>query len=208
MGNILCLDIRQIDEEIYKKLYSASSMERQKKADRYKNREDKIRCISAYSLLSYVLGGNVELCENEYGKPFVKETNIKENKAFHFNVSHSGDLVVLGYGEKPLGVDVERIRKDENVKKIALRCFTQDELEYLSQSETLYFERFAEIWTGKESYLKYLGTGIAGGLKSANVIKLKGKGLFSQKLFDDYYLSYFFEDANVSLSFVTVDMLL
>lgn len=40
-----------------------------------------------------------------------------------------------------------------------------------SEGETEYRKRFYEIWTKKEAYLKWNGTGLAGGLKNLNVLK-------------------------------------
>lgn len=184
------------------------SKERRISADRYKNEEDKIRCIVAGKLLQYsvfekmisdsgalsgavedkkaFLKNDLETDKNQYGKPFVKGS---EN--FQFNISHSGNWVVLGYSSKPIGVDIERIRHDEEIKKIAKRYFTPNEISFVFEKEEYIPQRFAEIWTGKESYLKYLGTGIRKALNSFDVLELKKKGLFGERFHDEYYLSCF-----------------
>ena len=204
MGKIICFNIENLDGARYEKLYSLASSERKERAEKYRIKEDKVRCIVSDVLLRYALCEhvnnsklsehgrlleNLKLGKNEYGKPFVEGMN-----GFEFNISHSGKWVVVGYGKTPVGVDIEKIRRDEEVKKIASRYFTKGENEYILEKEELFSERFAEIWTGKESYLKYLGEGIGRLIKDVDVLALKGKGLFGKKFDEEYFLSYFVEE--------------
>ena len=199
VGRIICFNIENIDNEKYEELCSLASMERVERAERYRMKEDKVRCIVSDLLLKYALSQhsnkleklpqNLKLGKNKHGKPFVEETGD-----FEFNISHSGKWVVLGCGKTPLGVDVEKIRSDEEIKKISKRYFTQKENEYVLEKEELFPERFAEIWTGKESYLKYLGVGIGGLIKTVDVLPLKEKGLLGKRFDGEYYLSYFTEE--------------
>jgi 4'-phosphopantetheinyl transferase len=100
--------------------------------------------------------------------------------------------VVIAYGESPVGVDVERIRMDSGKENIARRYFTPEEQEYLfSAGEAEKAERFFEIWTAKESYLKYLGTGLRRSLNSFSVVP-DGTGLgvrFTGRWLGDSYLT-------------------
>lgn len=212
MGKIICFNIENLDGARYEKLYSLASAERKERAEKYRIKEDKIRCIVSDVLLRYALCEhvnnlkssehgrlleNLKLEKNEHGKPFVEDMN-----GFEFNISHSGKWVVVGYGKTPVGVDIEKIRRDEEVKKIASRYFTKGENEYILEEEDLFPERFAEIWTGKESYLKYLGEGIGRSIKTVDVLSLKGKGLAGKPFDKEYFLSYFAEE---QLETITVD---
>ncbi|WP_221568722.1 4'-phosphopantetheinyl transferase superfamily protein [Alkalihalobacillus sp. TS-13] len=86
------------------------------------------------------------------GKPYTTNADC------YFNISHSGEWIVCGVYDKPLGIDVEQIRTiDVNIAK---RYFSPTEAESLfkrAQQERLQY--FFELWTLKESYIKMLGTG-------------------------------------------------
>ena len=56
---------------------------------------------------------------------------------------------------------------------IAERCFTCDEQAYVWKSDRGVTERFYEIWTGKESYLKYLGEGLCRDMRSFGILDRK-----------------------------------
>lgn len=205
----------------YSLLYKCSFDERKSRADRYKDINDKKRCIVAGVLLDFAIRqkyfenvsndgdfgnnaikkstlDNFRISKNKYGKPF-----IEGDFRFEFNISHSGKWVVIAYGETPVGIDVEKIRHDDEIKKLACRYFTEKENEYVFETENDFYLRFTEIWTGKESYLKYKGVGIGNGLKTVDVTVLKEKGLFYKQLDDGHYLSCFSDDNEYSIKFVS-----
>lgn len=75
----------------------------------------------------------------------------------HFNISHSGDLLVCAVSTKPVGIDAEKI--GEYSKKVIERICSSKELEKVLKSDDRNLE-FCRLWTKKEAYLKLLGTGI------------------------------------------------
>lgn len=84
-----------------------------------------------------------------------------------FNLAHTCGLVVLAVARgAPLGIDVENY--DQKVSlDVARRFFSPDEAEALEALPGVAQpRRFLRLWTLKESYLKAMGTGIAGGLGS------------------------------------------
>lgn len=88
---------------------------------------------------------------SEFGKPFLKNID-----SFHFNISHSGRWIICGVDDKPIGVDVEVLRKFDF--KIAKRFFTKFEFDYIANSPIKkQINKFYEIWTTKESYIKAIG---------------------------------------------------
>lgn len=166
MIQIDCFDITQMDRPGYERLYRQASPERRLRADKCLKAEDKLRCIAADALLrrsvARVLGRSEFTVEKgNYGKP-----SIQNAPDFHYNLSHSGPWAVIAYGGSPVGIDVEAIRPGAPVEKLVRRFFTQAEQEYVRGST----ERFFEIWTRKESYLKYLGTGLRRSLDSFCVL--------------------------------------
>lgn len=120
----------------------------------------------------HVLPEDIRIFYNENGKPvFACEDE------FHFNLSHSGDMLAIVYGNTVCGIDVERT--DQFNLKISKRCFTKSEDEYVNgisnksvigKSDGFGINRrFTTIWTMKEAYLKYKGTGISVPLNSFTV---------------------------------------
>lgn len=168
MIRIGCFDIGQGS---YRRLYERASPQRQQRADRYLRQEDKLRCVAADALLRWAVKQTLSLetftvAADPMGKPFLEGV-----EGFHFNLSHSGRWVVIGYGTSPVGIDVQQILPDGAREGIARRFFTADEQDWLSHADgQRRTERFYQIWTAKESYLKYLGTGLRQSLDSFSVL--------------------------------------
>ena len=181
MIQIITVDISTLQEPTYQRLYALASPERRQRADRYLRNEDKHRCVVADGLLRYVLGPQRSaLAQTPEGKPF-----LPGNENFHFNLSHSGHRVVIAWGSAPLGIDVEMICMDRSKEQLARRFFHPEEQDYLfavgGQERA---NRFFEIWTKKESYLKYLGTGINRALDSFSVLQTQDAAFHTQFLED------------------------
>lgn len=126
------------------------------------------------------LGYNTEdftLKKNLNGKPFY-ESN-KSYQIINFNISHDENKVVLFYNNnQDVGIDIMNI-KDRNFSfdKI-ISSFTSEESQLIKNSKD-YKTQFYKIWTLKESYFKYLGTGILN-LKDIDYTTLKNnKGKLS-----------------------------
>ncbi|HBL40403.1 MAG TPA: 4-phosphopantetheinyl transferase [Ruminococcaceae bacterium] len=151
------------------------------RANRFRSRDDRLRCIGAGALIDYVLNiREDELKYNECGKPFLP------GQGSSFNLSHSGDYIALAIGDGTVGVDVEQI--DPRHFDLAKRIFTQDESEWLNRNESNKSERFFQLWTLKESAIKAVGLGLSIPLQSFSVIPLieqqpitvRGMTLFGQ----------------------------
>ncbi|MBO4927712.1 MAG: hypothetical protein J5379_05620 [Clostridiales bacterium] len=105
------------------------SSERRTQISRFRFEADKMRSLFAEVLLRYALKKrygieDLSLGTNEYGKPF-----LKDHEEIFFNLSHSGDWVVCGIGDRNLGIDVERIEDIE--MSIARDFFAKEEWEYI-----------------------------------------------------------------------------
>ena len=93
-----------------------------------------------------------EILRAEKGKPYFKELPLQ------FSVSHTEDLWVclISDDTDPVGVDIQQI-KETRQERVAERYFTNEEKEYLKENcEAAFFE----IWTRKEAYAKYKGSGL------------------------------------------------
>ena len=167
MTEVRCLDISRFSSGDYAVLYAEASEVRKRRADRYLRQEDRVRCVAADALLRLVPGyREEELACTPAGKLYFKSGGT------HFNLSHSGRWVVVAWGSDPVGIDVEQLQMDSGKLELARRYFCEDEQDYLFAAPPQeQAERFYRIWTGKESYLKYLGTGIDRPLQSFSVLK-------------------------------------
>jgi 4'-phosphopantetheinyl transferase len=106
---------------------------------------------------------DVKIERDENGKPYV--SNFIE---LYFNLSHSHNLLICVISEKQVGIDVEFIKKYTVSDKL-VAFFSNIEWAYI-QSFQNKAHPFYELWTLKESYLKYLGVGLKKRLKSFEII--------------------------------------
>ena len=168
MIRVLAVDVSRLEQDQYEAFYRLATPERKLRANRFRRQEDASRCIVADALLRYALGTQAYQVETAPGgKP-----RILGHSDFHFNLSHAGNWVVLAWGQTPVGVDVERHDRTTGYEAIAKRFFSPEEQRKLAESQDP-SHKFYEIWTGKESYLKYLGTGLQYDLGSFSVYSLE-----------------------------------
>lgn len=117
--------------------------------ERYWKAQDKARCLAAGLLLRAVLGDYAGRLQNgPQGKPYLDGGPC-------FNLSHSGEYIILGVSEQELGVDVEQVGPWQ--ERVARRCFTPEELCWLQQQKQE--QAFYQLWTAKESIMKATGLG-------------------------------------------------
>lgn len=204
MTRVICTDISKL-ESAYPALYAAASAERRQRADRYRRKEDALRCLAAGALLRRALGtAEYTAAKGPFGKPY-----IKGNNRFHYNLSHSGHWVAIAYGNAEVGIDVEKICMDPGKEEIARRYFTPDEQVYVFDTKALAPQRFFEVWTGKESYLKYLGTGLQKDLASFSIFSLEPEvQLYRRTLPGGYSLTLCTTDDNYLFELLDAQQLL
>ncbi len=97
------------------------------------------------------------------GKPY-----LADYPQLAFNLSHSGNIVVIALGWNcQLGVDVETHKQRPNLTGLVKKCFAEEEAAFWHQlpddQKTAEFYRF---WTRKEAFVKATGFGIALGLQN------------------------------------------
>ena len=195
MTHILSINISGIDDSAYRTMYDLATDRRKQRADRYLRQEDRIRCIAAGALLHLAVqkavgNADYEIETNPFGKPMVKGA-----ADFHFNLSHSGRWVVIAYGSRPVGIDVEKICWDSGKENLARRYFTVDEQDYVfGRGPQGCAARFFEIWTAKEGYLKYIGTGLQKSLNSFSVLQIATPNRHSFLLDGEYSMSLWMEE--------------
>lgn len=162
----------------YKNLLSIVSKERQVRISRMKFDMDRFRLliseIIARQYISKEIGIPFEMIEFKqglYGKPY-----ITLEKPLSFNWSHAGDWILFAMDSTSIGVDVEQIHHVKELD-LAKRFFAPEEV---AQLETMPPEarrrHFFKLWSLKESYIKWKGTGMNTSLYSFHFIDRKEKG--------------------------------
>ena len=157
--------VREVDE--FSRRYLSD--DECKRLDTYRSKAAAERYVVTRSLVRIVLGQHtgeepraVRVSRTDTGKPVAERV--------HFNVSHSGDLVLVAVSnERAVGVDVERRRPVEKVQALVERWLTPDErrdLERIRGAEGDESEAFLRVWSLKEARLKALGVGISGAARA------------------------------------------
>ena len=104
----------------------------------------------------------LEFAFNKYGKPF-----LIDKPRIQFNISHAEHYVACAVADEPVGIDIEIIKPVE--LKIAERFFSPDETDYILVDD--HTRRFYEVWTKKESRIKWEGKGLHKPLPSFSVFE-------------------------------------
>jgi 4'-phosphopantetheinyl transferase len=149
-------------------LLSLMDEERRKKILSFHFEVDRKRALLASALVLYLADRfHANGCKaaalryNAYGKPYFSNDTLP-----FFNLSHSGRWVICVWSTREIGADVQEIKKIE--QDIARRFFHPREYAFLVQrdEEEKQIQLFYQYWTLKESYIKYLGTGLSTPLDS------------------------------------------
>ena len=155
------------------------SPERREAVRGYRSPLMRARTIAAELLARVLLAARsgklpleLAICRDARGKPY------SPDGAAFFSWSHGGAWVALSIGGEQNGVDVEGPRRRTVVSAIARRFFRPEERRALDEAaESERSQLFLYYWTMKESYLKYTGEGLAGGLESVDTAALwRGDG--------------------------------
>jgi 4'-phosphopantetheinyl transferase len=114
---------------------------------------------------------------NAWGRP--RAMVAPHGLLLDFNLAHSHGVVVMAVASPPrqVGVDVELVERDCAAWDIARRCFSQAErsgLESLPLARRV--ERFFELWSAKEAYIKARGFGLSMPLDAFTVDIESGTG--------------------------------
>ncbi len=163
-------NIRDLSDEMYIHYYSLMSEEKKRRVDCFRFEDDKKRTVVGEMLARQAISEWCGVPEEsivfeitEHGKPYAKDLNVE------FNISHSADMVVCVVDDKPVGVDIEKIRHvDLNTAK---RIFNDEDVQYIFEcipdtedyndyTNDAVLQRFFELWTKKEAYGKLVGMGL------------------------------------------------
>jgi phosphopantetheine--protein transferase-like protein len=179
------------------------SEEETAKSRRFRFSRDRDSYIAVHGVLRWILGNHfgvlpeaVRIQYTSLGKPYV--TGYPQQ--LFFNLSHSSGVSVLAFDPaNEIGIDVERVDPGFEYESLVTQFFSKEERLSIEQSGEGARERFFEIWTRKEAFLKAVGEGITENLSvevlgekiSVNAIDSREPGersfLFRSVLFEEEY---------------------
>lgn len=188
------------------------SYREKEKALRFHFERDRIRYVLTHGILRELLGKYLD-CEeqslffrkNKFGKPF-----LKTFRNIEFNISHSGDLILLAFrfleNESNLvqiGIDVEKIKLDFDFELVLDSFFTLAEKNEIWKSENS-TETFFKFWTRKEALVKATATGLTNELKQFDISQdrnnLKIEEWESSKFLSNQFYIYTFNMNSQNIS--------
>jgi len=140
---------------------------------RFKFESDRDIYLVAHALVRRMLSNltgaasdALQFVAGEHGRPEIVAPGPAA--AFRFNLSHTHGLVACAVTrEADIGVDVEYVERKVDVLNVADHVFSVREVEGLAAlSGEAQRERFFELWTLKEAYIKAIGKGLSAPLRS------------------------------------------
>jgi len=138
-------------------------------ANRLKGSGQKSTWISCRSALRIILGSylnkppvEIEFKKGRFGKLYIAGTNLC------FNVSHTNRSFLLAFNfAGRIGVDIEKLTGKEDLPSLIRYAFSDAESNYCKSGNLA--ERFTEVWTLKEAFLKAAGVGLVDQLTAITV---------------------------------------
>jgi len=95
---------------------------------------------------------NCPMVRTDKGKPF-----FATDPGVHFSISHSKEYWACVVSDGPVGLDLQ-YHKQGRLEQIPPRFFHPQEVAWLENQESP--AAFFDVWTAKESYVKWTGDGI------------------------------------------------
>jgi len=165
------IDVRfvsvDVDRSVIERYEACLTDAERERAHRFRFDDDTRRAIVSRGALREMLAervsGEIDIVASDQGKPRLARGGVE------FNVSHSGELVMIAIARGPVGVDVERVRPlGDEALSLARRHFSPEECCRVEEAPDK-DEAFFEIWTAKEAVVKAMGGGLAGDLRAFTV---------------------------------------
>ncbi|RYE24598.1 MAG: 4'-phosphopantetheinyl transferase superfamily protein [Sphingobacteriaceae bacterium] len=132
------------------------------KINRYQHKNDRNQRIISKAVLRILLGRYTGINPKEIRFQADQNKKLAVNNPFlklNFNVSHSGDWVLIIIADVSVGIDVEQMDASFTWQNMLPLVFSRQEIDFIYHS-TLPRQSFYELWTRKESLLKATGKGL------------------------------------------------
>lgn len=161
---------------------------RRQKFERIIDEKSKRQSLAAGLLISkYISHKEIKL--NEYGKPYVEGGKF-------FSIAHSGDYALLAMSDVcDIGCDIELLR-DCDYERMGKLVFTDSELSELKYCDDKR-DRFFELWTMKEAFIKCIGEGFHFPVKSLDLSGEKSHTVYNNEKY--FFKEYMLNDCKIMI---------
>ena len=151
---------------------------------------DKLRLMGSGLLINFIKTKyfvDSDVAVDKHGKPYFVNSDLK------FNISHSGRYVVAAVSDFEVGIDIQKKKADKH--RIAEKNFLQGECAYINAgaNDEERHQRFCEVWTMKEAYLKNIGMGLRKPLNSFEIM-FRPEGPVIRNLTEYRYTQFMMND--------------
>lgn len=166
--SVFKIKIPNVLAEIRKYYGQLLSDEEKIKANRFRLLADIERFSTARVILKLLLKNLSGACIDE----IVLELSKNGKPSFRnveFNLTHSGEYVLIAISNKPVGIDIEIPENNFDFSTILAHSFGSDEINYINKSDDRR-ECFLTLWTRKEALLKATGEGLIDDLPTISVL--------------------------------------
>ena len=164
-------------DERYEKLLANSylSVNENRNAKKFSYDIDNFLFSIRHNLLRIILGeylnchpSKLKFNSNHYQKPHI--THPKTN--IQFNISACANRFVAVFCQRhSIGIDIELIRKIDDIKQMTSDYFTSNEIVWVFSHNTLMLETaFFNIWSKKEALAKAIGKGLSIGINQFDIL--------------------------------------
>ncbi len=133
-----------------------------KRANSYYQQKDRERFIVSRVALRQLLGKclnhapqDIVFSIGNNKKPYIQSAT----QPIHYNVSHSGNQILIAVSDYEVGIDVEHTQADFDYEEIIPTCFSTLEAAHIRSSNDPR-HTFYLLWTRKEALLKATAKGV------------------------------------------------
>jgi 4'-phosphopantetheinyl transferase len=156
--------------------------EEKKTADRFRREDDRNRFSTGRQALRFLVSKylsvrplDISVISEKGRKPFISEPAAD----IHFNISHSGDWVLIAFAHQQLGIDVEKINPEFDFNNLLEDHFSETEQSFISRAVDS-VSAFYYLWTRKEALAKAWGTGLQNFMRQVSVLNLNSSLAWQQ----------------------------
>jgi 4'-phosphopantetheinyl transferase len=154
---------------------SAMSKDERARANRFIDERARNRFIAGRQLLRHVLAdyldavpASIKFETSPLGKPRLGKSHA--SSGLHFNISHSGELILVAIAKVEIGVDAEEVTGARFNDNLIRRVFSEGE-QALIESSPDPLRMCLQLWVRKEASVKAAGIGLVSDLASIDVSK-------------------------------------
>ncbi|HEV2755139.1 MAG TPA: 4'-phosphopantetheinyl transferase superfamily protein [Actinomycetota bacterium] len=155
------IDVRQ-PAGVLRDLRSSLSRDEEERAARYRFDRERDSFVCTRAALRSLAGAYLDLAPRAVA--FTYDAKGKPGLGgLSFNVSHSGDVGLAAFAPSaPVGVDVEEMRRERDLRGLAQRFFAPGENAALQALDgDALVTGFYRCWTRKEAFVKAVGEGVS-----------------------------------------------